>query len=124
VPTPVVTPTPTVAPTPVPAPADSTETGGDNANIPVAPVAKPADISDIPVAPPAAPAPAPAKITQQPVPPRAVEEPPPSATSPDANIPVAPIAKVSDYASGDGPAATNGAPAAPKVPDNSNGSFP
>jgi len=120
-PVPVAVPTVAPAPAPVPIPraapaAEAAETGGDNANIPVAPVAKPADLSDIPVALPATNI---AMTPAQPAPHAPVPQP-----VDDANIPVAPVAKVSDFASG---GATNAPPAAPKAPDNSDGhagSFP
>jgi hypothetical protein len=123
VPVPVVAPAPAPAPAPVPAPAPAptpvgtAETGGDNANIPVAPVAKSADISNIPVALPAT------NIAMTPAPP--VPAPAPVAPPDDANIPVAPVAKITDFTSGGG--TTNAVPVAPKVPDNSDGhagSFP
>ena len=132
-PVPAPSPAPSVAPTPVPAPApapvpapaatpapaDTAETGGDNSNIPVAPVAKPADISNVPVALPAT------NIAMTPAPP--VPAPAPMAPPDDANIPVAPVAKVSDFTGGGGTPSTNAVPAAPKSPDNSDGhsgSFP
>ncbi len=124
-PAPVPTPVPAPAPIPVPvvapkpAPADADATGGDNVNIPVAPVAKPADISDIPVAP------AVTNVAVAPAPP--VPAPAPQVAPDDSNIPVAPVARASDYATGSPNPATNLAPLAPKVPDNSDGhsgSFP
>ena len=116
---PIVAPAPAPAPVPVPAPADTALTGGDNANIPVAPVAKPADISNVPVALPAT------NIAMTPAPP--VPAPAPAAPPDDANIPVAPVAKITDFTANGGTPATNAVPVAPKSPDNSDGhagSFP
>jgi hypothetical protein len=118
-PAPAPAPVPLVVPkpAPVPPPAEAAETGGDNLNIPVAPVAKPVDISSVPVALPAT------NIAMTPTPPAPV--PAPVSASDDANIPVAPVAKVSDFTANGG--TTNAVPIAPKTPDNSDGhagSFP
>ena len=121
VPTPAPAPVPAAVPTPAPAP-EASETGGDGtANIPVARVARPEDVANVPVAPIATPTPAPVAL---PVPA------PAPAPSDDANIPVAPVAKATDYAANNTASSTNAipvAPVAPKVPDNSDGhsgSFP
>jgi len=138
-PAPVPSPAPSVAPlpAPTPAPAEPVTTGGDPANIPVAPIATPVDLSNIPVALPAtnltvapvAPVPAPAPTpTPQPATPATVPD--------DANIPVAPIARATDYAASGVTPPSKAVPVAPlapiappaqKVPDNAdgrNGSFP
>jgi hypothetical protein len=118
VPTPVPSPTPTPVPSPVPkpapAPAQAAETGGDT-DVPVAPIAKAADLKTPPVVP-VAPAPAPAP-TPQPAP-------RPAPVADVENIPVAPIARASDYATS---STTNAvpvapvAPAPPKTPNNADG---
>jgi hypothetical protein len=114
----VATQTPSPAPVagpvhlpPAPAPTPSAP-DVEEANIPVAPIAKHEDLEPAPKPAPASPAPAPAANV---VPP-AVPVAPVAPIADDANIPVAPVAKATDLNASDVAPATNAAPVAPPVP--------
>jgi hypothetical protein len=153
-PTPTPNPPPAPAPTPAPeappAPAPMPVYNTDDSNIPVAPIAHAADVNPTPVPssnvsntptppaptplpiPPPTPAPAATNVASHPAPPAPL----PNASTPtppdDANIPVAPVARVEDYSNGndspsvhpvsghsDMPTATNAAPIGPVPPSPS-----
>jgi hypothetical protein len=114
------------APTPVNPPVAPIATNEDN--IPVAPIAT--NVMDQPAPP--APAPVAIPLTEiangnpAPAPTPSPPSAPPATAQDDANIPVAPIAKVQDYAGGS-PATTNEAPVvspAPPPPKPDGGTFP
>ncbi len=122
-------PAPDYGPKPAPAPAPNPEPAPMAPVAPIAPAAPAANEDNIPVAKIATNfieqpvPPAPAAVEQQPVPaptPAPTPAPAPMTAAPDdANIPVAPIAKVQDYST-----PTNAAPVNPPAPKPDGGSFP